>query len=201
MKTAGSSREVFRNPDFRRLWQGAQISNLGGLIQAVGAAWMMTTLTQSESMVALVQASQTMPIMLFALSAGVFADSFDRRKVMLAAQSFMLAAAVALALLTVLGGLTAGLLLGFTFLIGCGTALHNPSWQASVGDIVPRQDVPTAVALNAMGFNIVRGVGPAAGGVIVAVGGAAAAFSIRSMQRSITASSCTGVMAIGFSWE
>lgn len=155
-------------------------SNFGGLVQAVGAAWMMTTITTSESMVALVQASTTLPIMVFSLASGAIADNFSRRHVMLAAQFFMLTVSAALALAAWADLLSPWGLLGFTFLIGCGTALNNPSWQASVGDMVPRADLPAAVALNSVGFNLTRSVGPAIGGAIVASAGAAAAFAVNA---------------------
>ncbi|WP_246209653.1 MFS transporter [Pikeienuella piscinae] len=164
------------------LWIAALTSNFGGLVQAVGAAWMMTTLSDSERMVALVQASITLPIVIFSMLAGVFADGFDRRRVMLTAQCFMFAVSVTLALLAYAGFVTPWLLLGFTFLIGCGTALHNPSWQATMGDIVPKSDLPSAVALNSMGFNLMRSVGPAIGGAIVALAGAAAAFAVNALS-------------------
>ncbi|WP_216641154.1 MFS transporter [Oceaniglobus roseus] len=171
---------LFRNPTFRTLWVAALASNFGGLVQSVGAAWMMTTLTDSQHMVALVQGSVTLPIMIFSLLAGVFADNYDRRRVMLIAQGFMLAVSILLSFMAWEGWLTPWLLLSFTFLIGCGTALHNPSWQATMGDIVPRDDLPSAVALNSMGFNLMRCVGPAIGGAIVALLGAAAAFAVNA---------------------
>jgi MFS family permease len=151
-------------------------SNFGGLIQAVGASWMMTSLTASPQMIALVQASTSLPIMLLSLWAGAVADNLDRRKVMLAAQLFMLVVSATLAAGAWYGILTPWSLLIFTFLIGCGTAFNGPAWQASVGDMVPRAALPSAVALNSMGFNIARSVGPAIGGVVVAAAGAAAAF-------------------------
>lgn len=168
------------NRSFRELWLASQVSNLGSLIQAVGAAWAMGSLTASHSMVALVQSSNTLPIMIFSLVSGALADNFDRRRIMLTAQVFMFAVSVALALVAWAGGLTPWLLLTFTFLIGCGTALFNPSWQASIGDIVPREQVPGAVGLNSMGFNLARSVGPAIGGAIVAAAGVAAAFAINA---------------------
>src|SRR5690606_15351828 len=151
--------------------------NFGGLIQAVGAAWLMTIISGSADMVALVQASTTLPIMIFAAISGAFADSFNRRLVMLTAQSFMFAVSLLLAVFAWFDLLTPWLLLAFTFLIGCGTALNNPSWQASVGDIVTRDELPAAVALNSVGFNLTRSVGPAIGGMIVATAGAATAFA------------------------
>ena len=172
----------FRHGIFRAVWSASLVSNFGGLIQGVGAAWMMTTIATSSYQVALVQASTTLPIMLFALVAGAIADSFNRRKVMLVAQSFMLVVSALLTLFTWFGWMTPWTLLAFTFLIDSGTALNSPSWQASVGDIVPRAKVPAAVALNSMGFNLTRSVGPAIGGVIVAAAGAAAAFAANAVS-------------------
>jgi MFS family permease len=166
----------FALPIFRAVWFSSMASNFGGLIQSVGASWMMTSLGGSPQMIALVQASTSLPIMLLSLWAGAVADNLDRRKVMLAAQAFMLLVSVVLAIGAWAGLLTPWALLGFTFLIGCGTAFNGPAWQASVGDMVPRSALPSAVALNSMGFNIARSAGPAIGGVIVAVAGAAAAF-------------------------
>ncbi len=101
---------------------------------------------------------------------------------MLIAQCFMLVVSVVLALAAYADIMTPWLLLAFTFLIGCGTALHNPSWQAAVGDMVPRSHVPAAVALNSMSFNLTRSVGPAIGGAIVAASGAAAAFAANAFS-------------------
>jgi MFS family permease len=189
-----STLTLFQNQTFRMLWIAALASNFGGLVQAVGAAWMMTSLTDSQSMVALVQSSVTLPIMIFSLLAGVFADNFDRRKVMLIAQSFMLIVSILLAIMACEGLLSPWILLGFTFLIGCGTALHNPSWQASMGDIVSRDELSAAVSLNSMGFNLMRSIGPAAGGAIVAIAGAAAAFTVNAF-------SYVGIIAALWFWR
>ena len=171
-----------RHQTYRTIWFASIASNFGGLIQAVGAAWMMTALSSSENMIALVQASTSLPIMLFSLVSGALADSFDRRRIMISAQFLMLTASVMLTVFAWFGWLSPWLLLFFTFMIGCGTALNNPSWQASVGEMVPREDLPAAVTLNSVGFNITRSVGPAIGGVIVAVGGAAAAFLVNTFS-------------------
>ncbi|WP_375287085.1 MFS transporter [Sphingomonas sp.] len=169
-------------PLFRAVWLASLCSNLGGLIQSVGASWLMTSLSASPQMIALVQASTTLPIMLLALWAGAVADNLDRRRVMLAAQGFMLVVSALLALGAWLGWVTPWLLLMFTFLIGCGTAINGPAWQASVGDMVPRPLLPGAIAYNSMGFNIARSVGPAIGGAIVGVAGAAAAFTLNAVS-------------------
>ena len=169
-----------RVPIFRAIWLASMSSNFGALVQAVGASWLMTQIATSEGQVALVQASTALPIMLLALPAGAVADNLDRRIVMLCAQGFMLVASCALALAAWAGALTPWTLLAFTFAIGCGTAFNNPAWQASVGDMVPRAALPGAVALNSMGFNIARSVGPALGGAIVAAAGAAGAFAVNA---------------------
>lgn len=182
MATHAPTLTLFHNSTFRTLWVAALASNFGGLVQAVGAAWLMTSLTTSERMVALVQSSVTLPIMVLSLLAGVFADSYDRRRVMLVAQGFMLIVSIVLAFMAFENLLTPTLLLSFTFLIGCGTALHNPSWQASMGDIVSRDELSAAVSLNSMGFNLMRCVGPAAGGLIVAAAGAAVAFTVNAFS-------------------
>jgi MFS family permease len=181
-KVAASSLAPFRHATFRAIWTASLASNFGGLIQSVGAAWMMTSISDSPAMVALVQASTSLPIMLFSLASGAIADNFNRRQVMLVAQCFMLLVSAGLTIFAYLGLITPWLLLSFTFLIGCGTALNNPSWQASVGDIVPRSDLPAAVALNSVGFNLTRSVGPAIGGAIVAAAGAAAAFAVNTLS-------------------
>jgi len=172
----------FSYPVFRTVWTASLASNLGSVIQGVGAAWLMTSLTRSADLVALVQASTTLPVMIFSLAAGAIADNFDRRRVMLTAQFFMLAVSVMLAVFTYLGLITPWLLLSLTFLLGCGMALYNPSWQASVGDMVSRETLSAAVSLNAVNFNLSRSVGPAIGGFIVATAGAAAAFLANALS-------------------
>ena len=163
-------------PIFRAVWIANLASNFGTIIQSVGASWMMIAVSGSALDVALVQSSNTLPIMLLALVAGAIADSMDRRIIMLAAQSLMFVASAGLAVSATFEHLTPWMLLSFTFLIGCGTAINGPAWQASVSEMVPRTAVPGAIALNSVGFNIARSLGPAIGGAIVAAAGAGAAF-------------------------
>ena len=184
----------WRSSIFRSIWIANLASNFGGLIQTVGAAWMMTALGASSQSIALVQTATTLPIVLLSLLAGALADNHDRRVIMLAAQVFMLVVSAALAICAALGVLTPWLLLGFTFLIGYGTSLKNPAWQASVGDMVSRPALPAAVAMNSMGFNIARSLGPAIGGVIVAAVGAAAAFAVNAV-------SYIGLIAVLARWK
>jgi MFS family permease len=174
--------QPFRHRIFRDVWIASLLSNFGGLIQSVGAAWLMASISPSADLVALVQASTTLPIMLFSLVAGAIADNFDRRKLMLASQVFLLMVSVALTLFSYFGLVTPWLLLGFTFLVGCGTAFNGPAWQSLVGEMVPRPDLPAAITLNSMGFNIARSVGPAIGGLIVGAAGAFAAFAANAVS-------------------
>jgi MFS family permease len=189
-----SALSPLRYPVFRGVWAATTISNVGSLIQSVGAAWMMTMIARSPEMVTLVQASTTLPIVLLVLIAGAFADNLDRRRMMLGAQTFMLVVSVALTVCAWAGWITPWLLLAFTFMVGCGVAFNAPAWQASVRDMVPAAELPGAVALNSMGFNIARSVGPAIGGAIVAAAGPAAAFAVNAL-------SCTGLIAMLLRWH
>ena len=166
---------------FRRIWTASVLSNLGLLIMGVGAAWAMTEMTSSAEMVALVQACLMFPVALVSAPAGAAADMFDRRIVGLVALSIAFAGACALSALAWFGMLSPPLLLTFCFLIGSGMALFGPSWQASVGEQVPSQDLPAAVALNGISYNLARSFGPAIGGAIVAALGAIAAFATNAL--------------------
>jgi len=182
MPDARSPLAPLAHPNFRLIWTATLVSNLGSLVQGVGAAWQMAELTTSERMVALVQASTTLPIMALAIAAGAVADNFDRRRVMLSAQVFMAAVSALLALAAWADLLGPWRLLAFTFLLGLGSALHLPSWQASMRDLVPREDLPAAVTLNSVSFNLMRSVGPALGGLIVASYGPSAAFALNAVS-------------------
>ena len=157
-------------------------SNFGGLVQAVGAAWLMTLIAASDTQVALVQATTTLPVMVFALFSGAVADSYNRRTVMLAAQAFMFVVGCILVLVTWMDWINAWSLLALTFLIGCGVAFNNPAWQASVRDFVGMDLLPRAVLLNGVGFTVTRSVAPAMGRIIVATFGAVAAFAINALS-------------------
>lgn len=163
------------------MWTAMLIANSGGMVQNVGASWLMTSIAPSPDMVALVQTAQTLPFAFFSLFAGAFADLMDRRKVMLAAQVFTCAASAALAILGAFNWITPWTLLFFTFLVGTGGAFQGPSYQASVADLVPRAVLPAGVALNSLGFNVARSLGPAIGGAIVAIGGSPLAFAVNAL--------------------
>lgn len=167
-----------RYPTFRRIWLASLLTNLGILIQGVGASWAMTQMTSSAGQVALVQAALLLPVMLISMPAGAIADMHDRRIVGLIALSIELCAASALTLLDWLGLTTPNVLLALCFAVGSGMALMGPAWQASVSEQVPPESLPAAVALNGISYNIARSVGPAVGGIVVAAAGTVAAFAL-----------------------
>src|SRR5579871_4169589 len=170
-----------RHATFRRIWLASLLSNLGLLIQAVGAAWAMTQMTSSADKVALVQTALMLPVMLIAMPAGAIADMYDRRVVSLLALSIALSGATALTVLAWLGLVTPTILLVFCFVVGSGMALFGPAWQSSVSEQVPVDMLPSAVALNGISYNIARSMGPAIGGIVVAALGAVAAFAANAI--------------------
>jgi len=172
----------FRFPAFRAIWTANLASNIGSMIQSVGAAWLMTDLTKSHQLIALVQASTTLPVMLLALLAGTIADNHDRRLVMLAAQVCMLLASALLAALTWAGMIGPLSLLALTLTVGAGTALNGPAWQASVRLQVGQEDLPQAISINTIAFNLARSVGPAVGGLLISLAGPATAFALNSLS-------------------
>ncbi|TMJ51108.1 MAG: MFS transporter [Alphaproteobacteria bacterium] len=170
-----------RHAVFRRIWLASLLSNLGLLIQAVGAAWAMTQMTSDADKVALVQTALMLPVMLISMPAGAIADMYDRRIVALASLSISLSGATALTALAWLGLITPNTLLAFCFVVGSGMALFGPAWQSSVSEQVPADTLPSAVALNGISYNIARSFGPAIGGIVVATAGAVAAFAANAL--------------------
>jgi MFS family permease len=182
-----------QHPVFRALWLATLVSNIGTFMQSVGAAWLMTSLSTSPAMVALVQAASIFPMFLLSLPAGALADIIDRRRLLLAAQAWMMMVAALLAALTLLGAASPWVLLGFTFLLGLGAAMNAPAWQAIVPELVPRRELTQAISLNSAGFNLSRALGPALGGAIVAWAGAGATFMLNAV-------SFLGVMIVLYRW-
>ncbi|RZM03186.1 MAG: MFS transporter [Sphingomonas sp.] len=178
----GGAMAPFRQPVFRAIWAATLVSNFGAMIQSVGAAWLMASISGSPRMVALIQSSASLPIMLLALFAGAIADSFDRRLVMLCAQGLMLAASTLLAAFAWAGHIAPWGLLAATLAVGVGTALNGPSWQASLRSQVPIADLPAAVALNSIGFNLARSLGPAIGGALMALFGPSVNFTVNALS-------------------
>jgi len=183
-----------REPLFRSLWIAAVISYTGTWMQNVGAGWLMTELTPSPLMVGLVQAASAVPVFLVVLPAGALADMVDRRRLLLFTQSWMIVAAVALGVLTLLGGVSPWILLFFTFLMGVGAVMNDPAWQAITPDVISPPRHASAVALNSAGFNVARAIGPALGGLVVAAAGAGWSFLLNAV-------SFLGVMLFLYAWK
>jgi len=167
---------------FRALWIAAVVSNLGTWMHEVGASWLMTQLAPSPVMVSLIQATENLPFLMLALATGALADTFDRRRLLLLSQSWMLAAAAVLGVLTVLHWTTPGVLLALTFVLSLGNVLNGPSWQAILPEMVPRTEVTAAISLNSVGFNVARALGPALGGLVVASYGSGAVFLLNAVS-------------------
>lgn len=169
----GSAIAPLKVPIFRACWSANLIANTGSMAQAVTVAWLMTRITDGNpALVASVQTAASLPLVLLSLPAGAFADLYDRRRVMLAAQSLTFAAAAGLLALALTGYLSPILLLAFTFASGAGFALANPAWHASIRlQIADDRLLEPAILLNAVGFNLARSVGPAVGGGLLAIGG------------------------------
>ena len=158
------------------------VVSLGVWMQNTGAGWLMTSLAPDPFTVSMVQAATILPVFLLALPAGALADIVDKRRLILGTQSWMLLAAATLAVLTY-SGLTGTLgLLALTFAIGVGSAMNNPAWGSVMAEVVPRQDLVQAIALNGVGFNLARSVGPAIAGVLVLAGGPALTFGLNAIS-------------------
>lgn len=183
-----------RQPVFRALWIATVASNLGTWMQNVGASWLMTALTPSPLIIAMVQAATSLPVFLLALPAGALADITDRRRLLLITQLWMLLAAAALSAATYAGAMSPALLLLLTFILGVGAAMNGPAWQATVGDLVAPHELSAAVSLNSAAFNLARAVGPALGGIILARAGAGTVFLLNAL-------SFVGVLFVLYRWK
>jgi MFS family permease len=170
------------NPLFRALWIATIVSNVGTWMQDVGAGWLMTSLTTSPSLVALVEAADNLPVMLLALPAGALADIIDRRRLLIALQTYLMLVAGGLAAFTVLGLTTPWVLLGFVFALGIGTAIVSPAWAAIVPDLIRTDELQSAIALNAIAINVSRAIGPAIAGILVAAVGAWLVFTLNALS-------------------
>ncbi|MDH4040767.1 MAG: MFS transporter [Gammaproteobacteria bacterium] len=170
-----------REPVFARIWGASILANFGQLILGVGVAWEMTRLTSSASMVALVQTAMMLPLMLVALPAGAFADMFDRRRLAMLGLGMAAFFGSVLSALAFFQLTSPWILLLACSLIGTGVAIYNPAWQSSIGEQVKSQDLPAAIALGTISYNVARSFGPAIGGLIVLAAGAQAAFAVNAL--------------------
>ncbi|QMV75091.1 MFS transporter [Comamonas piscis] len=161
---------------FALLWVAAILGNVGSFMRDVASSWMVTELSASPTAVALIQTAASLPVFLLAIPAGVLSDILDRRRFLIAVQVLLACVSGTLLILSKTNALTVEYLVALTFVGGIGAALMGPTWQAIVPELVPREDLKNAVALNSLGINISRAIGPAAGGLLVASFGAAMAY-------------------------
>jgi MFS family permease len=178
LKAQGASSlwQPLRLPIFRNLLIADVVSDVGTFMQNVGAAWLMVSLGAGPIYVALTQTAASLPYFLFALPAGSAGDIFDRRKLILLTESWMMGVAVLLAVLTIAGLMSPWLLLVMTFALSAGDAFETPTWRAVLPELVGKDDLAAASALNGIEFNLARAIGPALAGALIAAAGIAAAF-------------------------
>lgn len=170
-----------REASFRKIWVASVFSNFAQLFLGVGAAWKMTQLSTSPSMVALVQTAMMLPMVFVSLPAGAIADMYDKRKVAIGGLLVSTTFAAILALLGFLDLLSPWVLLAFCSLVGAGVALYGPSWQSSIPEQVSLRNLPAAIGLGTVSFNVARSFGPALGGLIVLAAGAKAVFALTAV--------------------
>ncbi len=179
---------------FRMIWIAAIVSNIGTWMENVGESWLMTSLTHQPILIALIQSATSLPIFFLALPSGALADILNRRAYLIFLQAGMAVTAGILAAVTYWHIVTPLSLLLLTFLIGILTALYMPCWQAITPELVPKQILPAAIALNGVSMNASRVVGPALGGFIIAITGPAAVFAINAV-------SFLGIIFVLYQWK
>ncbi len=183
-----------RVPLFCNLLIADYASDVGSFMQTVGAAWLMTSLTSRPVYIALIQTASALPFFLLALPAGSIGDIFDRRKLILATETWMFIVAIILTVVTFSGGMTPWLLLLLTLALSLGDAIESPAWRAIFPELVKKEDLTPALALNGIEFNLARATGPGLGGLIVAIAGVATAFLLDAL-------SFLGVILVIFRWK
>ncbi len=189
-----SSWQPLQQPVFRMLWIATVVSNIGSWMSDVGINWTMLSLSADPLAIALVQAASSLPMFLFALPSGVMADIVDRRRYLIFSQIWMFIAAAGLTLLSLFGLVTPMILLAATFLLSTGAAMSSPPFQAIVPDLVSKAELSPAIALNSLGINISRAIGPALGGLILSFAGPWMVFALNAL-------SVLGVMWVLWRWK
>ena len=183
-----------RGRTFRELLIADVVSDIGTFMQSVGSAWLMVSLGASPLLVALTQVASTLPFFLISLPAGAVGDIVDRRKLILYCEGWMLVVALVLAITTLAGVITPWLLLGLTFALSAGDAAETPTWRVLLHELVSREDLPAASALNAIEFNIARAIGPVLAGLLIASAGVGTAFIVNVV-------SFAGVIVVVARWR
>lgn len=171
-----------RQRNFALLWGAALVSNTGSWMHDLAGGWLMKTLDSTPYMVAMVQAANTLPVCLLALPAGTLADRMNRRQLLLVVQCAMLCLAALMGMLVLAGAASETRLLLVTLGLGSCVAVMSPTWQSIVPSLVPRAELPQAVALHSVGINISRAIGPALAGIIIAAFGIAWPFLLNALS-------------------
>jgi predicted MFS family arabinose efflux permease len=193
-KKSASLAAAFRHPIFSVIWTATLVSNVGGWMYSAASGWLMTSLNPDPLIVALVQTASTLPVFLFAIPAGALADIFDKRKYLIVVEVVYTALCMVYAAMIGLGLATPINLLVFTFLIGAAGAVTVPAWQSVVPQLVPKDDLTSAVAANSIGVNTSRALGPALGGAAIAGLGIVSPFWINAVSN-------LGVVGALFWWR
>jgi MFS family permease len=170
---------------FRALWTASLISSIGGWMQTVGAQWFLVENHSDAALVALIQTASAAPFLLLGIPAGVLGEFVNRRKLLIIVQASLVAIGVVLSIVTWVGGMTPALLLAFTFLLGAGSAVQGPAYQALIPEIVPREIIPSAAALSSIGVNIARSIGPALAGLAIASIGIPFVFALNAVSFAV----------------
>ena len=170
---------------FRALWTASLISSIGGWMQTVGAQWFLVESHSDAALVALIQTASAAPFLILGIPSGVLGEFVNRRRLLIAVQSSLVAVGVILSVVTLVGGMTPWLLLAFTFLLGAGSAIQGPAYQALVPEIVSRPLIPSAAALSSIGVNIARSIGPAIAGLAVAAVGIPFVFALNALSFAV----------------
>ena len=194
MTEARSPFAPLRSRLFLAIWIAAMASNVGTWVQSVGEKWLMAELTRSPLLMSLIETGATLPMLILSMPGGAIADIVDRRRLLLLTQAWMLLAAATMAILSALHMVTPAILITMSMLLGVGGALNAPAWQASVPDLVPKDQIAAGVALNSAGFNVSRAIGPALGGLVVGWLGATWAFALNAV-------SFIGVLVVLKGWK
>lgn len=184
----------FRHPTFTVIWMATLVSNIGSWMYSSACGWLMASLDADPLMVSLVQVAASLPMFLFALPAGALADTVDKRRFLIGGESFIALASTLFAVLVWRHRIHPATLLLLTFLIEAGSAATAPAWQAVVTALVPRPELPAAIAINSVGINISRALGPALGGLLTALRGIAAPFWVNGVSN-------LGVIAALLRWR
>ncbi|QKZ13910.1 MFS transporter [Spirosoma sp. KUDC1026] len=174
--------EAFHITLFRAVWIAAFVSNIGTWMQNTAGVWLLTTLSTSSVLVAMMQTATSLPVFLLSVPSGVIADLLDRRRLLLVTQAFMAVMALTLAVTTLMGVATAWSTLFLTFMLGVGAAFNAPAWQTIASELVPRRLLPAALTLNGVSMNAARAIGPALGGLIIAYFSPGYVFLLNSLS-------------------